>query len=91
MPDSIKEDDVILKPYKIIFIVPDTKPNEQDLKAYSKTVRVKIVGHTDTDGNEKSNLDLSKRRATSIKNYFSAMRKSSICLYSHCGSLYIMK
>ena len=32
------------------------------------TVRVKIVGHTDTDGNEKSNLDLSKRRAASIKN-----------------------
>jgi len=32
------------------------------------TVRVKIVGHTDTDGNEKSNLDLSKRRVASIKN-----------------------
>jgi outer membrane protein OmpA-like peptidoglycan-associated protein len=32
------------------------------------TVRVKIVGHTDSDGNEKSNLDLSKRRAASIKN-----------------------
>jgi OOP family OmpA-OmpF porin len=32
------------------------------------TVRVKIVGHTDTDGNEKSNLELSKRRAASIKN-----------------------
>ena len=32
------------------------------------TVKVKIVGHTDTDGNAKSNLDLSKRRAASIKN-----------------------
>jgi len=32
------------------------------------SVRVKIVGHTDTDGNEKSNLDLSKRRSASIKN-----------------------
>jgi outer membrane protein OmpA-like peptidoglycan-associated protein len=32
------------------------------------TVKVKIVGHTDTDGNEKANLDLSKRRALSIKN-----------------------
>jgi outer membrane protein OmpA-like peptidoglycan-associated protein len=34
----------------------------------NSTVKVKIVGHTDTDGNEKSNLDLSKRRAASIKN-----------------------
>jgi len=31
-------------------------------------VKVTIVGHTDSDGNEKSNLDLSKRRAASIKN-----------------------
>ena len=31
-------------------------------------VRVKIVGHTDADGNDASNLDLSKRRALSVKN-----------------------
>jgi OmpA-OmpF porin, OOP family len=31
-------------------------------------VRVKIVGHTDSDGNDASNLDLSKRRAASVKN-----------------------
>jgi outer membrane protein OmpA-like peptidoglycan-associated protein len=37
----------------------------------NSTVKVKIVGHTDTDGNEKSNLDLSKRRAASIKNSLS--------------------
>lgn len=31
-------------------------------------VKVKIVGHTDSDGDDKSNLDLSKRRAASVKN-----------------------
>jgi len=31
-------------------------------------VKIKIVGHTDSDGDDKSNLDLSKRRASSVKN-----------------------
>jgi outer membrane protein OmpA-like peptidoglycan-associated protein len=31
-------------------------------------VRVKIVGHTDADGADAANLDLSKRRAASVKN-----------------------
>jgi outer membrane protein OmpA-like peptidoglycan-associated protein len=31
-------------------------------------VKVKIVGHTDTDGADAANLDLSKRRAASVKN-----------------------
>ena len=31
-------------------------------------VKVKIVGHTDSDGNPTSNMDLSKRRAASVKN-----------------------
>ncbi|MBN2806856.1 MAG: OmpA family protein, partial [Prolixibacteraceae bacterium] len=31
-------------------------------------VRVKIVGHTDSDGDDALNLDLSKRRAESVKN-----------------------
>lgn len=31
-------------------------------------VKVKIVGHTDSDGNDAANLDLSKRRAASVKN-----------------------
>jgi flagellar motor protein MotB len=30
-------------------------------------LRVKIVGHTDSDGSDASNLDLSKRRAASVK------------------------
>jgi len=32
------------------------------------TVKIKVVGHTDSDGDDKSNLDLSKRRASSVKN-----------------------
>ena len=32
------------------------------------TVKIKVVGHTDSDGDDKSNLDLSKRRAASVKN-----------------------
>lgn len=31
------------------------------------TVRIKIVGHTDADGADAANLDLSKRRAASVK------------------------
>lgn len=31
-------------------------------------VKIKIVGHTDSDGDDKSNLDLSKRRAASVRN-----------------------
>jgi outer membrane protein OmpA-like peptidoglycan-associated protein len=36
------------------------------LKEYGD-LKVKIVGHTDADGNDASNLDLSKRRAASVK------------------------
>ncbi len=34
----------------------------------NSNVKVKIVGHTDSDGDDNSNLDLSKRRAASVKN-----------------------
>jgi outer membrane protein OmpA-like peptidoglycan-associated protein len=30
-------------------------------------IRVKIVGHTDSDGNDAANMDLSKRRAASVR------------------------
>jgi outer membrane protein OmpA-like peptidoglycan-associated protein len=33
-------------------------------------VSIKIVGHTDSDGDDKSNLDLSKRRGAAVKNVF---------------------
>ena len=33
------------------------------------SVKVKIVGHTDADGDDKTNMDLSKRRAASVKKY----------------------
>jgi outer membrane protein OmpA-like peptidoglycan-associated protein len=33
----------------------------------NQTVRVKIIGHTDSDGDDKSNLDLSKRRSAAVK------------------------
>jgi hypothetical protein len=35
------------------------------------TVNIKIVGHTDSDGDDAKNLDLSKRRAMSVKNALS--------------------
>lgn len=33
------------------------------------SVKVKIVGHTDTDGDEAANMDLSKKRAAAVKNF----------------------
>lgn len=33
------------------------------------TMKVKIIGHTDADGDDKSNIELSKRRAMAVKNF----------------------
>lgn len=38
-----------------------------DIMKENPDVKVKIVGHTDSDGDEAKNLDLSKRRAASVK------------------------
>ncbi|MGZ8550341.1 MAG: OmpA family protein [Chitinophagaceae bacterium] len=32
-------------------------------------IKVKIVGHTDSDGDDKANMELSKRRAAAVKNH----------------------
>lgn len=37
------------------------------------TVKVKIIGHTDSDGNAALNLDLSKRRSVAVKNALSTV------------------
>ncbi len=39
-----------------------------DILNENPSIRIKVVGHTDSDGNDASNLDLSKRRAESVKN-----------------------
>jgi outer membrane protein OmpA-like peptidoglycan-associated protein len=38
-----------------------------DVLKENPTVKVQIVGHTDSDGSDATNLDLSKRRAASVK------------------------
>ncbi len=49
----------------------ESYPSIKEIAAILKdnpSVKIKIVGHTDSDGDDKSNLDLSKRRAASVKN-----------------------
>jgi len=39
-----------------------------DVLTENADVKIKIVGHTDADGNDAANMDLSKRRAAAVKN-----------------------
>jgi uncharacterized protein (TIGR02145 family) len=39
-----------------------------DILKENPTIRIQVVGHTDSDGDGASNLDLSKRRGASVKN-----------------------
>lgn len=38
-----------------------------DVLNQAQDVRIKIIGHTDSDGNDKANLTLSQKRATAVK------------------------
>ena len=35
----------------------------------NESIRIKIIGHTDTDGDDASNLTLSKKRADAVKSF----------------------
>lgn len=45
-----------------------TLKNIADVLTENPDVKIKIIGHTDADGADAANLDLSKRRAASVKN-----------------------
>jgi len=50
---------------------PESNPSIKEIASVltdNPNVKIKIVGHTDSDGADDLNLDLSKRRAASVKN-----------------------
>lgn len=68
--------------FKPIFFDYDKDVLKDEFKLYLKTMveivlshsdlRIKVIGHTDGDGSDAYNLDLSKRRARAIQAFFSA-------------------
>ena len=51
-------------------VKPESYPSIKEIATILKdnsTLKIKIVGYTDSDGDDKSNLDLSKRRAAAVK------------------------
>ncbi len=72
--------DKALSGTKIIFNISSSKINSSSYPVLEKIAEIKakcpaltlhIVGHTDSVGNENFNLQLSKKRAQSVKEYFS--------------------
>jgi OmpA-OmpF porin, OOP family len=52
-------------------VKPESYPTIKEIATILKensALKIKIVGYTDSDGDDKSNLELSKRRAVSVKN-----------------------
>lgn len=43
-----------------------------DVLNENPTLRIRVVGHTDSDGSDADNLDLSRRRAVAVKNVFTS-------------------
>jgi OmpA-OmpF porin, OOP family len=56
-------------------VKPESNATLKELAAIIKdnpNLKIKIVGHTDSDGDETANLDLSKRRSASVKSELSS-------------------
>jgi OOP family OmpA-OmpF porin len=58
---DVNSDELKPESYSTLKVIADILKENPDL-------RLKIVGHTDSDGDDESNLDLSKRRGVSVKN-----------------------
>ena len=59
---DVNSDNIKGESYGVLKDIANVLKENTDLK-------VNIVGHTDSDGDDKSNLDLSKRRAGAVKNF----------------------